>query len=113
MIVLHGGPGTPGEGIPSGGDELADAGFDVYAYDQVGAGRSSRLTDVRGYTVERQVEDLEDIRETLGPSASSSSDAPGEARSPRSIWPPTQIGSPRRSSLRRERSGAVPTRRTA
>ncbi|MDH6679315.1 pimeloyl-ACP methyl ester carboxylesterase [Rhodococcus sp. LBL1] len=66
VIFLHGGPGTPGEGIPSGGEELADAGFDVYAYDQVGAGRSTRLTDVRGYTVERQVEDLEAIRQTLG-----------------------------------------------
>lgn len=66
VIFLHGGPGTPGEGIPIGGKDLTDAGFDVYAYDQVGAGRSTRLTDVTGYTVERQVQDLEAIRNVLG-----------------------------------------------
>ncbi|MBZ3918103.1 alpha/beta fold hydrolase [Streptomyces acidiscabies] len=66
VIFLHGGPGTPGEGIPTGGRELAADGFDVYAYDQVGAGRSSRLGDVSGYTVARQVADLEAIRRMLG-----------------------------------------------
>ncbi|RMI33634.1 alpha/beta fold hydrolase [Nocardia stercoris] len=66
VIFLHGGPGTPGEGIPTGGAELAAQGFDVYAYDQVGAGRSTRLTDVTGYTVRRQVDDLEAIRARLG-----------------------------------------------
>ncbi|WP_433604813.1 alpha/beta hydrolase [Prescottella agglutinans] len=66
VIFVHGGPGTPGEGIPTGGEALAAVGFDVYAYDQVGAGRSSRLADVTEYTVERQVEDLEAIREELG-----------------------------------------------
>ena len=38
----------------------------MYAYDQVGAGRSSRLADVTEYTVERQVEDLDAIREVIG-----------------------------------------------
>lgn len=66
VIFLHGGPGTPGEGIPIGGVELAAQGFDVYAYDQVGAGRSTRLDDVTGYTVQRQVADLEAIRQELG-----------------------------------------------
>ncbi|MEX3102143.1 MULTISPECIES: alpha/beta fold hydrolase [unclassified Streptomyces] len=66
VIFLHGGPGTPGEGIPIGGRELAADGFEVYAYDQVGAGRSTRLRDVTGYTVARHVADLEAIRRTLG-----------------------------------------------
>ncbi|MCV7228180.1 alpha/beta fold hydrolase [Mycolicibacterium komossense] len=66
VIFLHGGPGTPGEGIPTGGAELAADGFEVYAYDQLGAGRSTRLADVTGYTVERQVTDLEAIRRTIG-----------------------------------------------
>lgn len=66
VVFLHGGPGTPGEGIPGGGRELAEAGFDVYSYDQVGAGRSTRLTDITGYTVARQVADLDAIRRTLG-----------------------------------------------
>ncbi|MFI6429261.1 alpha/beta hydrolase [Rhodococcus oryzae] len=66
VIFVHGGPGTPGEGIPVGGAELAAQGFDVYAYDQVGAGRSTRLDDVTDYTVQRQVADLEAIRQELG-----------------------------------------------
>lgn len=66
VIFLHGGPGTPGEGVPTGGSELAADGFDVYSYDQLGAGRSTRLRDVTGYTVARQVADLEAIRRTLG-----------------------------------------------
>ncbi|MEV7805348.1 alpha/beta fold hydrolase [Microbispora sp. NPDC088329] len=65
VIFLHGGPGTPGEGVPEGGRELAAAGFDVYAYDQVGAGRSTRLADVSGYTVARHVADLEAIRRAI------------------------------------------------
>ncbi|NUR91656.1 MAG: alpha/beta hydrolase [Nonomuraea sp.] len=66
VIFLHGGPGTPGEGLPEGSADLAAAGFDVYAYDQVGAGRSTRLADPAGYTVARHVADLEAIRRTLG-----------------------------------------------
>ncbi|HEX8509563.1 MAG TPA: alpha/beta fold hydrolase, partial [Propionibacteriaceae bacterium] len=62
VVFLHGGPGTPGEGLPAVAGNLAADGFEVYAYDQLGAGRSSRLTDVTGYTVARQVADLEAIR---------------------------------------------------
>ncbi|MEW1863438.1 alpha/beta fold hydrolase [Streptomyces sp. NPDC088194] len=66
VVFLHGGPGTPTEGIPTGGRELAAAGFDVYSYDQVGAGRSTRLSDITQYTVARQVADLDAIRRTIG-----------------------------------------------
>lgn len=66
VVFLHGGPGTPSEGIPTGGRELAADGFDVYSYDQVGAGRSTRLSDVTQYTVARQVADLDAIRRTIG-----------------------------------------------
>ena len=66
VLFLHGGPGTPGEGLPAVASGLSAAGFDVYAYDQLGAGRSTRLRDVRGYTVARQVADLEAIRVLLG-----------------------------------------------
>lgn len=65
VIFLHGGPGTPGEGLPAVAGVLAGDGFDVYTYDQLGAGRSTRLRDVTGYTVARQVADLEAIRVTL------------------------------------------------
>ncbi|MER6511686.1 alpha/beta hydrolase [Nonomuraea sp. NPDC001636] len=66
VIFLHGGPGTPGEGLPEGSEELAAAGFDVYAYDQLGAGRSTRLADPAGYTVARHVADLEAVRQAIG-----------------------------------------------
>ena len=65
IVVLHGGPGTPGEGLPPGTDLLTAAGYDVYGYDQVGGGRSTRLADVTQYTVARQVDDLEAIRELI------------------------------------------------
>jgi proline iminopeptidase len=48
------------------GGPIAARGFDVYAYDQVGAGRSERLDDPTGYTVARNVADLEAVRTTLG-----------------------------------------------
>ncbi|WP_157429905.1 alpha/beta hydrolase [Actinomadura oligospora] len=66
VVFLHGGPGTPGEGIPVAGAALAADGFDVYAYDQLGAGRSTRLSDVTGYTVARHVADLDAIRAAIG-----------------------------------------------
>ncbi len=65
VVFLHGGPGTPGEGIPAAGRALAADGYDVYTYDQLGAGRSTRLSDVTGYTVARQVADLDAIRTTI------------------------------------------------
>ncbi len=67
VIFLHGGPGTPdmeGDAEYFGG--LARDGFDVYVYDMVGRGRSHRLADPRGYTLERDAADLEAIREEIG-----------------------------------------------
>ena len=66
VIVLHGGPGTPGDGPSDVDRALASRGYDVYTYDQVGSGRSTRLSDPTGYTVARQVADLEAIRVELG-----------------------------------------------
>ncbi|WP_157247160.1 alpha/beta fold hydrolase [Nonomuraea typhae] len=66
VIRLHGGPGTPGEGEDALDRALSGAGFDVYAYDQLGSGDSPRPDDVSGYTVERQVADLEAVRRRLG-----------------------------------------------
>jgi proline iminopeptidase len=67
VIVLHGGPGVPDmKGDAGYFGQLAQDGFDVYVYDQVGRGRSSRLDDPRGYTLERDVADLEAIRDQIG-----------------------------------------------
>ncbi|MFC9970970.1 alpha/beta fold hydrolase [Spirillospora sp. NPDC127200] len=66
VVRLHGGPGTPGAGPDDLDRALAATGFDVYTYDQLGAGRSQRLDDPEGYTVARQVADLEAIRQRIG-----------------------------------------------
>ncbi|WP_344238187.1 alpha/beta hydrolase [Kribbella hippodromi] len=65
VVFLHGGPGTPHEGLPYGTKELNAAGYDVYGYDQIGAGRSTRLKDVTKYTVARNVADLEAVRTAI------------------------------------------------
>jgi proline iminopeptidase len=66
VILVHGGPGAPEGGLDSVVPALADAGFDVYEYQQVGAGLSARLDDVAAYTVDRQVADLDALRAAIG-----------------------------------------------
>jgi proline iminopeptidase len=73
VIVVHDGPGIPAlPRIQQLGirpfDFLADEGFDVYYYDQIGAGLSGRidLEQSPPYTVRGHVHDLESIRRTLG-----------------------------------------------
>lgn len=61
LIVVHGGPGV----ADTGGDldafrRLAEE-RDVYVYDQLGAGSSTRLADPTDYTTERALEDLERV----------------------------------------------------
>ncbi|MFF5173736.1 alpha/beta fold hydrolase [Micromonospora sp. NPDC000089] len=67
VVFLHGGPGVadPDHDAPVLA-RLADSGRDVWLYDQVGAGRSSRLADPRGYSLERDVADLEQVRRLIG-----------------------------------------------
>ena len=67
VIFLHGGPGTPDmKGDSEYFGRFAKSGFDVYVYDEVGTGRSSRLEDPTDYTLARDVADLEAIREEIG-----------------------------------------------
>jgi proline iminopeptidase len=67
VIFLHGGPGTPDmKGDSEYFGRLARSGFDVYVYDEVGTGRSSRLQDPTGYSLTRDVADLEAVREKIG-----------------------------------------------
>jgi proline iminopeptidase len=74
VIMLHGGPGGPVLPLfqllktPRPLDGLTTVGYDVYYYDQLGGGFSSRL-DLRRdapYTVARHVADLEAIRMAIG-----------------------------------------------
>lgn len=73
IIMLHDGPGTPAlpwlaamEDRPL--DFAADSGFDVYYYDQRGAGLSARLdlSEAEPYSVAGHVRDLEEIRMRIG-----------------------------------------------
>ena len=67
VVVLHGGPGVPdmaGDAAYFG--KLSKLGYDVYVYDQLGSGRSTRLADPAGYSVERDVADLDAVRRAIG-----------------------------------------------
>lgn len=67
IIYLHGGPGglIKDEAIQAL-KPLAKAGFDIYLYDQVGSGHSSRLENISEYTVERHTSDLNEIIKIIG-----------------------------------------------
>lgn len=66
VIFLHGGPAGPDmAGDSSYFGQLTMEGYDVYVYDEVGSGLSSRLKDPRDYTVMRDVADLEAIRQKI------------------------------------------------
>ena len=67
IVFLHGGPGFLV--LPSDVafySQLAQDGYDIYLYDQVGSGPSNRLADVRDYTTQRDVADLEAVRQQIG-----------------------------------------------
>ncbi|TDU87725.1 L-proline amide hydrolase [Kribbella voronezhensis] len=61
LIVVHGGPGVAdmAHDVPAFARLAQDR--DVYVYDQLGAGRSSRLRDPSGYTEQRAVADLQRV----------------------------------------------------
>ncbi len=66
VVFVHGGPGTPDmAGDAEYFGRLAGDGFDVYVYDAVGSGRSTRLAP-RQYSRDRDVGDLEAIRRRIG-----------------------------------------------
>ena len=67
IIFLQGGPG----GFYTNATierfkPLAEMGFDVYLYDQVGGGYSERLENIEEYTAERHKKDLEEIVKKIG-----------------------------------------------
>jgi len=69
IIYLHGGPGGHvRENLIRSLAPLAEQGYALYFYDQVGSGRSNRLEDITEYTVDRQLRDLNAILAELGSS---------------------------------------------
>ncbi len=69
VVFLHGGPGAYLVDHPRSIDSfyrsLANVGYDVYLYDQIGSGRSARLEDPRQYTLDRHLRDIEAIRQQI------------------------------------------------
>jgi proline iminopeptidase len=62
LIYLHGGPGAGITDLEiSILGKLADEGYDVYLYDQIGCGHSGRLKNINDYSAERHRQDLEEI----------------------------------------------------
>ena len=67
VIYLHGGPGgSISDKTISSLAALADEGYDVYLYDQIGSGLSDRLKDINEYTADRHKKDLEEIIKKTG-----------------------------------------------
>jgi len=64
LIVIHGGPGSSSFGLKPWaalGDERR-----VIRYDQLGAGKADHSTDTTLFTVERAVQELQALRDSLG-----------------------------------------------
>jgi proline iminopeptidase len=66
IIFVHGGPGVADMAHDAPAFAALGTDRDVYVYDRVGTGASSRLADPTGYTTARAVEDLEAVRVHTG-----------------------------------------------
>ena len=64
VVLLHGGPGATHDYLLAFSD-LARHGYRLVYYDQLGCGRSDLARDVQEYSVDRDVEDLEELRRNL------------------------------------------------
>lgn len=64
VLALHGGPGSPHDYLKPF-EDLAAHGYHVVFYDQLGCGRSELARDVAEYSVERDVDDLDAVRQGL------------------------------------------------
>lgn len=65
LVLLPGGPGGSGWGLRHWATPLTDR-LTVVILDPIGRGRSARLADPRRYTLERDVSDVERLRQHLG-----------------------------------------------
>lgn len=67
ILYLHGGPGgRVKDEVIEALEPLSKQGHDLYFYDQVGSGHSSRLAHIKQYTVTRHREDLREIIKLVG-----------------------------------------------
>jgi proline iminopeptidase len=65
VLLLNGGPGLPCDYLREAHSFLADQGFRVVTFDQLGTGKSDRPTDESLWTITRYVEEVETIRTAL------------------------------------------------
>ncbi|MEI9917193.1 MAG: proline iminopeptidase-family hydrolase [Bacteroidota bacterium] len=66
VLLLHGGPGFPHDYFECFENFLPQAGMEFYYYDQLGVGNSALPTDTTLWTVDRYVEEVEEVRKGLG-----------------------------------------------
>ena len=66
VLCLNGGPGLPCDYIRDSHSWLADHGYRVIAYDQLGCGESDFPDDMSLWTVPRYARELEIVRQSLG-----------------------------------------------
>jgi proline-specific peptidase len=64
VLVLHGGPGLTHEYLAPLAD-LAGVGYELVFYDQLGCGRSARLSSYRDYTISSNADDANELRRRL------------------------------------------------
>jgi proline iminopeptidase len=65
VLLLNGGPGLPCDYLREAHSVLADHGFRVVAFDQLGTGKSDRPTDPTLWEIGRYVEEVETVRRAL------------------------------------------------
>jgi proline iminopeptidase len=65
LFCLNGGPGLPCDYVRDSHSFLAENGYRVVAFDQLGCGASDRPTDPRLWTLDRYVEEVEIVRTRL------------------------------------------------
>jgi proline iminopeptidase len=66
LLCLNGGPGLPCDYLREAHSCLAEQGFRVVAFDQLGTGASERPDDASLWTIERYVAETEAVRHALG-----------------------------------------------
>jgi proline iminopeptidase len=66
VLTLHGGPGSCHDYLECFEDFLPRADIEFYYYDQLGCGYSNKPTDDSLWTIERYVEEVEQVRLGLG-----------------------------------------------
>src|SRR5690606_30254454 len=65
VLCANGGPGLPCDYLRDSHSCLAERGYRVVAWDQLGTGASDRPTDPALWTIQRYVEETETVRKAL------------------------------------------------